>query len=91
MELATVTSRGQITIPAKVRRKLGLQTGNKVFFFDDGDNVVIKKNSPEAALEAIQSVLAPLAAEQGILTDDDVMALVKEYRNRKHKSDARDD
>ncbi|MDR1014007.1 MAG: AbrB/MazE/SpoVT family DNA-binding domain-containing protein [Coriobacteriales bacterium] len=82
MEQATVTSRGQITIPANVRRKLGLQTGNKVFFFDDGDNVVIKKNSQDAALEAIQSVLAPLAAEQGILTDDDVMALVKEYRSR---------
>jgi AbrB family looped-hinge helix DNA binding protein len=83
MEQATVTSRGQITIPAKVRRKLGLQTGNKVFFFDDGDDVLIKKSSPEAALEAIQSALAPLAAEQGILTDDDVVALVKEYRNRK--------
>jgi len=83
MEQATVTSRGQITIPARVRRKLGLQTGNKVFFFDDGENVVIKKNSPEAALEAIQNVLAPLATEQGILTDDDVMALVKEYRKRK--------
>jgi hypothetical protein len=54
-----------------------------VFFFDSGDDVVIKKNSPEAALEAIQSVLAPLAADQGILTDDDVMALVSEYRNRK--------
>jgi AbrB family looped-hinge helix DNA binding protein len=86
MEQATVTSRGQITIPAKVRRKLGLQTGNKVFFFDDGDDVIIKKNSSEAALEAIQSVLAPLAAEQGILTDDDVMALVKEYRSRKQAS-----
>jgi AbrB family looped-hinge helix DNA binding protein len=83
MEQATVTSRGQITIPARVRRKLGLQTGNKVFFFDNGDDVIIKKNSPEAALEAIQNVLAPLATEQGILTDDDVMALVKEYRNRK--------
>jgi AbrB family looped-hinge helix DNA binding protein len=66
MEQATVTSREQITIPAKVRRKLGLQTGNKVFFFDDGDDVIIKKNSSEAALEAIRSVLAPLAAEQGI-------------------------
>jgi len=83
MEQATVTSRGQITIPARVRRKLGLQAGNKVFFFDDGDGVVMKKSSPEAALAAIQDVLAPLAAEQGILTDDDVMALVKEYRSRK--------
>jgi AbrB family looped-hinge helix DNA binding protein len=83
MEQATVTSKGQITIPARLRRKLDLKAGNKVFFFDDGDNVVIKKSSPDAALEAIQNVLAPLAAEQGILTDDDVMALVAEYRNRK--------
>jgi AbrB family looped-hinge helix DNA binding protein len=83
VEQATLTSRGQITVPARIRRKLGLQTGNKVFFFDDGENVVIKKSSPDAALEAIQNVLAPLATEQGILTDDDVMALVKEYRNRK--------
>jgi AbrB family looped-hinge helix DNA binding protein len=84
MEQATVTSRGQITIPARVRRKLNLQKGSKVFFFDEGEDVVIKKNSPQAALEAIQDVLAPLATEQGILSDDDVMALVKEYRNRKH-------
>jgi len=83
MEQATVTSKGQITIPTRVRRKLGLKTGSKVFFFYEGDDVVIKKNSPEAALEAIQNVLAPLAAEQGILTDDDVMALVAEYRNRR--------
>ncbi len=83
MEQATVTSKGQITIPAKVRRKLGLEAGNKVFFFDSGEDVVMKKSSPEAALEAIQEVLAPLAREQGILTDEDVMALVKEYRSRK--------
>jgi AbrB family looped-hinge helix DNA binding protein len=83
MEQATMTSRGQITLPARIRRKLDLQTGNKVFFFEDGENVVLKKSSPEVALEAIQSVLAPLATEQGILTDDDVMALIKEYRNRK--------
>ena len=83
MEQATVTSRGQITIPARIRRRLDLQAGNKVFFFEDGEDVVIKKNSPEAALEAIQNVLAPLATEQGILTDDDVLALIKEYRSRK--------
>ncbi|MCL1890793.1 MAG: AbrB/MazE/SpoVT family DNA-binding domain-containing protein [Coriobacteriia bacterium] len=83
MELATVTSKGQVTIPSVIRRKLDLKTGSKLLFFEDGEKVVIKKNDPEAALEAIQSVLAPLAAEQGILTDDDVMMLVKEYRSRK--------
>jgi len=84
MELATVTSKGQITIPASIRRKLELKTGSKLLFFEDGENVVIKKNDPDTALEAIQSALAPLASEQGIITDDDVMALVKEYRSRKN-------
>ena len=84
MELATVTSKGQITIPASIRRKLELKTGSKLLFFEDGENVVIKKNDTDTALEAIQSALAPLASEQGIITDDDVMALVKEYRSRKN-------
>ena len=32
MPTATVTSKGQITIPAKVRKKLGLTAGSKVDF-----------------------------------------------------------
>lgn len=82
MELAKVTSKGQVTIPVEIRRKLNLETGNKILFFEEGDKVIIKKSSPEAALEAIQSVLAPLAEEEGIITDEDVLALVKEYRKR---------
>ena len=83
MEQATVTSKGQITIPVRISRRLDIQTGSKVLFFEEGDSVIIKKSSAESALEAIQSVLAPLATEQGILSDDDVLALVAEYRNRK--------
>jgi AbrB family looped-hinge helix DNA binding protein len=82
MELATVTSKGQVTIPVSFRRKLGLQAGSKVLFIGCGEYMMIKKSSPESALDAVQNALAPLATEQGILTDDDVMALVSEYRNR---------
>ncbi|EMB29510.1 AbrB family transcriptional regulator [Treponema denticola MYR-T] len=32
MELAKVTSKGQITIPLTIRNLLGLKTGDKVFF-----------------------------------------------------------
>ena len=32
MELAKVTSKGQITIPLMIRKKLQLKTGDKVFF-----------------------------------------------------------
>lgn len=37
MPSATVTSKGQITIPAPVRRSLGLHTGDRVEFVEHPD------------------------------------------------------
>jgi len=37
MPTATVTSKGQITIPVEVRKKLGLKAGDRINFFQDGD------------------------------------------------------
>ena len=36
MELAKVTSKGQITIPIDIRRKLGIKEGSKVLFITGG-------------------------------------------------------
>lgn len=36
MPLATVTSKGQITIPKQVRQSLGLSTGDRVEFIETG-------------------------------------------------------
>lgn len=35
MEVATMTSKGQLTIPMVVRKKLDLQQGDKVVFIED--------------------------------------------------------
>jgi antitoxin PrlF len=35
MPTATVTSKGQITIPVEVRRKLGLKAGDQINFFEE--------------------------------------------------------
>ena len=40
MSTATVTSKGQITIPKEVRKTLGLETGHRVSFQIREDNVV---------------------------------------------------
>jgi AbrB family looped-hinge helix DNA binding protein len=37
MPTATITSKGQITIPIEVRKKLGLKTGDQINIFDNGD------------------------------------------------------
>ena len=51
MDLTTVTSKGQVTIPAEVRRRLGLHPGDHVGFIVDGDEVrlVRKERRIEAA------------------------------------------
>jgi AbrB family looped-hinge helix DNA binding protein len=42
MDTSTLTQKGQVTIPAGVRRKLGLRTGDRVSFVQEGDHVIVK-------------------------------------------------
>jgi antitoxin PrlF len=37
MPSATITSKGQITIPIEVRKKLGLKAGTRIDFFETED------------------------------------------------------
>jgi AbrB family looped-hinge helix DNA binding protein len=55
MATATVTSKGQITIPAKVREELGLKPGTLVTFVPAGKNeyLIMPKNSSVRALKGI--------------------------------------
>lgn len=43
MIVAKVTSKGQVTIPKKVREKLGVQPGEDVGFEEKGDLILIRK------------------------------------------------
>ena len=40
MELAKVTSKGQITIPIEIRKKLGIKAGSKVLFWKKQDGYI---------------------------------------------------
>lgn len=39
---ATVTSKGQVTIPAEIRRQLGIANGGPVVFRSDGRTVTVE-------------------------------------------------
>ena len=41
-ERATITSKGQITVPRAVRRMLGVRSGDKLLFESDGKGVRIR-------------------------------------------------
>ena len=82
MELAKVTSKGQVTIPAAVRRRLGVGSGDKVLFLYRDDSVVMV-NATLEALKKVQDEFAGVAEEYGIETEDDVVDLVKQVRRER--------
>ena len=85
MELAKVTTKGQITIPKAIRDKLELKEGSKIIFLQKGEDIVIK-NSAMLALEKMQDEFEGEAERLGIKDEEDVVKLVKEFRKeRKNK------
>lgn len=77
---AKVMAKGQITIPKDVRQALGVANGDRVTFIVEG-NTVRMMNSAIYAMQILQAEMAGDAESSGLVTDEDVMALVKEIRN----------
>ena len=82
MELAKVTTKGQITIPKAIRDFLQIKEGSKIIFLQKGNDIVIK-NSAMIALEKIQDAFDGEAERLGLETEEDVVKMVKEYRRNK--------
>lgn len=79
MELAKVTSKGQITIPIEIRRKLGIKEGSKVLFLEEAGRIYLENSSMEALREAQQAFVGE-AERMGLKTEEDVVAMIKELR-----------
>ena len=80
---AKVMSKGQITIPKDIRDLLGLSCGDRVTFIVDG-NTVRMVNAASYAMQILQSNMSGAAAETGIGSEEDVMAIISEMRNEEY-------
>ena len=68
---ARVMSKGQVTIPKKIRAVLGIDTGDRVtFIVEDGTVRVV--NSAVYALQRFQEQMKGEAAKAGFLSEEDV-------------------
>ena len=84
MELAKVTTKGQITIPKSIRDLLNIQNGSKIIFLQKGNDIVIK-NSAMMALENIQDAFEGEAKRLGLEDDEDIVKMIKEFRKSRKK------
>ena len=79
MELAKVTSKGQITIPVQIRKKLKLKEGDKVFFSEEKGKVIFQ-NASQVALSSFQKEMVGEAKKVGFKSEEDVINYIKEIR-----------
>lgn len=79
MELAKVTSKGQVTIPVEIRRKLGIKNGDKILFVEECGKIYIINSSMDAIYEAQRAFIGE-ADRLGLKNDDDVMEMINEIR-----------
>lgn len=56
--ITTITGRGQVTLPASVRRLLGVRTGERVAFVVDGETVRVEPVASK--LDAVLGSVQPL-------------------------------
>lgn len=79
MEVAKITSRGQVTIPIDIRKKLGVKEGDKIIFIED-DSRIFVANAAKIAFADMRTAFAGEAERLGIKNERDVVALVDEVR-----------
>ena len=84
MELAKVTSKGQITIPRDVRVKMNLKTGDKILFFEENGKFFLQ-NSNSIVLADFQRAMKGASKQGGFKDTDDVVKYIKELRRLKKK------
>ena len=80
MNLARVSANGQITVPAEIRRLLGIKSGDKILFFQNPNGEVVINNASAQAIYKAQKAFEGVADQMGVENEDDVQALVDEIR-----------
>lgn len=52
---SSVTTKGQVTIPAELRERFGIKPGDRVGFVEEGERIVLQRQ--ETAIEAVFGIV----------------------------------
>ncbi len=81
VEIGKVSSRGQIAIPADMRKKMNLKEGEKVLFLLGDGTLLVKKIMP-GTFAAITKPLREAATKAG-MKESDVPEIIHRFRSKK--------
>ena len=80
MNLVRLSANGQITVPAEIRKLLGLKSGDKILLFQNKAGEIVLDNASANALYKAQNAMEGVAERLGVHDEDDVQKLVDEVR-----------
>ena len=69
MSEATVTSKGQVTIPADIRKALGLTAGERVVFTQLDDGTTVMRTKKRSILD-LKGMLKPTRGKRKVAIED---------------------
>lgn len=69
MEAAYVTTKGQLVIPARIRRKLGIKPGTKVCFVERGGEILFQPVTKEYIRSVCGMLKSTTSVTQELLSD----------------------
>lgn len=78
MELSTITSKGQTTIPAEIRRQLNLNSGDKLHFMVQDDHLLVIP--AKRSIKELKGII-PLP-KKPVSVDDMNQAVLEEAESR---------
>ncbi len=83
MEMGRISARGQIAIPAEIRRKLKMRDGEKVMFMTEGNAIVMKKLD-DMSWEEVTRPLVEAAKKSGF-KESEVPRIIERMRKKRRK------
>lgn len=83
LDLAKLTSKGQVTTPKDIRTLLKLKTGDKVLFTGNPDGMVTMRNATISAFENARKAFEGAAKETGLESEEDVNEMIRQLRAEK--------
>ena len=79
IEMGTVSSKGQISIPKSIRKELNIKEGSKLLFLLSDDSLLVKKVN----VESFAQITKPLHTTKKKIEESQVTSLIHKLRKKR--------
>lgn len=88
IETTRLSTRGQVVLPKALRERLGLDAGDRLAVYGEGDTVILKRlDTPTLEeLKALHERMTAFAEERGITREDVERAIAELRAERRDES-----